>query len=471
MVEFETPTDVDTFFREGRIHFNEDYVKKMVTLSSYFGRIPVSQWPMHTGTEQQGFRFGRGFYDTCCPFKKIVSDRCDQNSCDIEVTKVRRPGNSTYIWELGNRRFETDWICVEDLMHRLFPLEEAKQFVNTLASITKSIGEEFAKSYYIGGAGNKWAATIDGDTALSCLIDSNAWFLEEHSGDNELGYNPCYVRVKVDPTELANISMLTLDMLDESLISMQNEDESYRLDLHAAAGLPVLDVIVPDVRVTNILYAMAKEMNSNLDSVAGYSDRASMLKLGIHKVLSNYAFSYDIDAPRYNADSVFNAALIAQQGYVFDADDAETWPRLVRVPRYVEEADELGYSYVVNPDYAKADFGISVIYHPNAIRKWVRPAYTGTGRLQEATFQPNHMMDWEWRRPDWPENRYGELGFFQAQFKWGMQIKDPTIMHCILHRLPKTLRLRKECCALNDAYVPPEKIDSYVCQGLGGSSS
>lgn len=470
VVQLESPEDVDQFFREGRTYFNEKYVKKMANMSAWYGRTPVKQWPIGTPPEQLGFRFGRGFYDECCPFKEIVADRCESNVCDVETSKVRRPGHSTYTWQLGRRRFETDWFCVEDFMFRLFPLEEITQFVDTLALVARHINEEFARSYYIGGAGHKWAAQVS-DDGLDCdLLDDGSWFMEEHDGVGEMGYNPCYVRVNMNPAELGSMSMLTLDMLDEALIGLQDEDDAYRLDLTDAMKLPLLDVIVPDVKVLNVLYKMAKEENSNLDSIAGYDEKMSALRLGVHRVLSHYAFGYDIDAYRFNLDSAFEATRGQPGGpaaWVPGGPNlAINWPRLIRVPRYIEEADELGYSWVPNPAYHNADFGISVVHVQNAITKWVRPSYKGVGPMVEGDFQPNHMMDWKWRRPDWPENRWGEYGFWAAQFMWGMQIEDPTLMHCFLHRLPKRRRLKKECCPIINNYVGPTPISNYDCQGL-----
>ena len=462
-VWFGSCEDVDTFFREGRIFFNDTYVKKLAQVSAWFSRVPSGTWPMNSGTQQQGFRFGRGFYDPCVPkWRKIVSERCSQTSCDDAPYKVRRPGSDTYFWELLRLELETDWICVEDLVYRLLPAEEIMQFEASNALIVRSVHEEFSRSSYIGASGHKWLALVDENNEYCGETDDAGWIVPENAeNDPSLGgFNLCEIRVKCAVADLTRISFLGLDLLDDALVDLGDEDDAYRVDMREN-GFPVLDIIVPEPKVARRMYFQAKEQNGYWMTDTDFDKNLTQLKLGVNRIIGDYAFGYDGNAPRYNADAAFNATLPP-----FDPNDPDTWPKLIRVPRYIEIPSELGYSYIPNTEYHKSDFGISVCFVENAMKKWNHPNSTGYGsaRMEDQ----NYSGDFEWRRPDWECNRRGKMGFFQAQFRLGMQVKDPTIMHTFLHRLDHGKRLTTSVCPINTTYVAPTKIDQYVCQGIAG---
>lgn len=454
---FDSCADVDAYFREGRTYFNETYVKKLAQVSAWFTRVPSGTWPVHSGTQQQGFRFGRGFFDPAKPWRKVRSERCHTDSCEDAPEKIRRPGNESYTWDLLRKELETDWICVEDLVYRLLPQEEIMQFEQSNAIITRAVHEEFARSSFIGSAAHKWLALADENNEFCGTTDDASWFISEYDGTNEGGFDLTYVYVKVDPADLARIAFLSLDMLDDALVDLADEDEAYRVDLRAA-GFDTLDIIVPEPRVARRIFQEARLSNGYWNTEADFDKNLTQLKLGINRIIGDYAFGYDNNAPRYNADSEYNATLSA-----YDENDPDTWPRLVRVPRYVEEATELGYVYVPNRDYRKTDFGISVAY-VDAMKKWMNPQNTGYGKVRME--EQNYAGDFEWRRPDWECNRRGKMGFFQAQFRLAMQVKDPTIMHCFLHRLDNGKRIVGSDCPIITDYVPPTPIENYVCQGV-----
>jgi hypothetical protein len=454
---FQACEDVDTYFREGREYFNEEYVKKLAQLSVYFSRVPESTWPMNSGTTQKGFRFGRGFYDPTTPWRKVVSQRCDQNSCDSQPDKILRPGTSSYTWELMKREMMTDWICVEDLMYRLLPVDEVMQFEQSNAIITRSVHEEFIRTSYIGGAGHKWLALVNEEGEYCDPLDDQAWFMPSFDGVNETGFDSRYIYVKLPVTELPNIAVLSLDQLDDALMDLGDEDEAYRVDMRDA-GFNKLDMIVPDPRSARRIFKDAKESNGFWNTAAEYDKSLSDLRLGIPRTVGDYTFAYDSNALRYNVDTDYNATLGA-----FDENNPDTWPRLVRVMRYKLQATELGYEWVPNRDYKSADFGISVQWMNNALHKWRNPNWTGTGDVKMDS--QNYAGDFDWSRPDWECNLWGKMGFFKAQFRLGMQIKDPTKMHVFLNRLDWSKTLSTSPCPLK-TYTPPAEIDTFVCQGV-----
>jgi hypothetical protein len=465
---FQACEEVDMYFREGREFFNETYVKKLAQTSTYFSRLREATWPLNTGTTQKGFRFGRGFFDPTKPWRKVVSKRCEGNSCDVQPDKIIRPGTDSYFFELIKKELITDWICVEDLMYRLLPVEEIMQFEESNARITKTVHEEIARTTYVGASGHKWVAFVDDSNEYCGIFDDQGWYMAEFDGtDGQTGFDSRYIYVKCDPADLENIARLSLSLLDDALADLGDEDEAYRLDLREAGSLKI-DIIVPEPKVARQIFLELKESTGYVPSAAGYDPQFPELRLGVSRIIGDYSFGFDGSALRYNADSVYNSA-VAPGGPdgtglpTFDENDPDTWPRLVRVMKYVEQKTEIGYEYIPNKEYRKADFGISIQWMNDAIVKWRNPSWTGTGQVKMES--QNYAGDFEWRRPDWECNRKRKMGFFEAEFKLAMQVKDPTVMHSFLHRLDHSRQLTGAACPLNTTYVPPTAIDVYVCDG------
>lgn len=480
---FQSCEEVDTFFREGREHFNPMFVKKLAQVSVYFTRVNEETWPLNTGTTQRGFRFGRGFYDPTRPWRAITSARCQQDSCDVKADVIQRSGNESYTWELIKKELQTKWFCVEDLMYRLFPVDEVEQMVMGHAKITRSVHEEIIRTTYVGGAGHKWTAFVNEDNEYCTAEDDESFVMLEWNENETLtnailgtaadsdpafsGYDSRYIYVKVAPialdttgaTTLATIASLSLDMLDDALESLGDEDEAKRIDLRDR-GIMKMDIIVPNARVGRQIFRQAKESNGFWNTDAEFDATLTDLRFGIPRTVGDYAIAYDGNALRYNADTAYNTALLASGGYAFDADDHTTWLRLVRVTKYYEVPTDLGYDYIPDPEYKTADFGISVSWINNGLVKWRNPNWTGTGDVQMSS--QNYSGEWNFRRPIWECNPKGKNGYFDAEFRLGMQIKDPTIMHVMLHRLDNSKSFTTSPCQVQ-AYTPRAKIDPYVC--------
>ena len=334
------------------------------------------------------------------------------------------------------------------------------QIEETNMLISKHVHEEFVRANFLGAAGYHWLPVANEDGEWCGEAEHNGWYVEQFSGTNQSGFNLQYVRVKIKASDLNDIAFLSLDMLDDILVNLQNEDDAYRLDIAEAAGAPLLDILVPDARTARKLYFQARESNGYWDSNAGFTPELRELKLGIRRVIGDYAMSYDIDAPRFNADTAFNKTLPA-----FSASNPATWPRLVRVPRYVRVAAEEGCKYVFNPDYNDTDFGISVPWIEKAVIKWMMPSATGYGNVQMPA--QDYAGAWDFFNPKTEANPFQKLGRFQAQHRIGAQIPDPTLMHPILHRLDKRRTFTGSDCGLNEYYAPSTPPDCYTCVGVG----
>lgn len=428
---------------------------------------------MNSGTTQKGFRFGRGFFDPTRPWKKVISDRCETNSCDTAPEKIIRPATDSYFFDLLRKDLVTDWICVEDLMYRLLPAEEVQQLESSNAIITRSVHEEFGRTTYVGASGHKWGALVNEDNEYCAPTDDAFFTMGTYNNVGEGGYDSRYVYVKCAFSDLQNIAFLSLDMLDDTLMDLADEDDAYRVDMRDA-GILKLDIIVPAPNVARRMFVQAKKSEGFWNTQAEFDKSLSDLRLGIDRIIGDYAFGYDNNSLRYNEDSAYNGAAGASLSAfnadvppVWNADGTVTnaggWPRLIRVPRYIEEQGEIGYSYVPNNEYRKADFGLSICWMETAMQKWMNPNNTGYGSVRME--DQNYAGDFEWRRPDWECNRKRKMGFFEAEFRLAMQVKDPTIMHSYLHRLDHSKKLSASACPLQ-TYTAPAPIETYVCQGV-----
>jgi hypothetical protein len=285
------------------------------------------------------------------------------------------------------------------------------------------------------------------------------FIVQPFEGTNEGSFNMGYVYVKLPASQLGNIGLLSLDTLDDILINLQREDDAYRLDVSEAAGRPLLEVIVPDSRVLRQLWQYAKQSGGWWESVSDFDDKQLQYSLGIDRVIGNYAFCNDINGVRLKVDWAYNAALST-----FNANNPDTWPRLVRVLPYVPVTTELGCKYVQNPEYNNADFGITNPWVNKAMIKWISPSQSGIGEAQGMT--QNYAGDWQWKNPDWECNIKRDQGFFWNQFRMGMQFQDPTLMHSILHRLNTSRLIIPAPCPLSTNYTPQYTPDCYVCSSV-----
>lgn len=430
----------------------------MAINSIYYGRIETQEWPTATQPEMTAFRLNRGWYDPTLPWKKIVSGRCDQNSCETDWEEIARPGSEQYTFSQMSKDMRTNWICLTDLtLYRLFGQKELQHQWDTLTNITKNVHEEAARSNWVAGSGHKWATVASDASLISCdALSDTMWYIRNYEGTDETGPDVTYVYVKIAPANIANIGLLALDNLDDALIDLQRNDDSYRLDVSQFAGTPLLEIIVPDPRIQRQLYSQAKQSDGYWQSNAGFDDKLMQYALGIDRVIGNYAFSTDINGLRYDVDWTYNASLGA-----FDPDDIDTWPRLKRVLPYYPVISDLGCNWIVNPRFNRADFGITTAWINNQIIKWVPPGTISAGPATAPV--QNFAGQWNWENPPWECNIKHNQGFFWTQFNMAFQVQDPTMVHSFLHRLDNSRIIPGACCDLNTNYYSPSPLDCFSC--------
>lgn len=461
-LQFNSEQQADEFFRESRVFFNEEIVEKLPQLSIYYGAESQENWPENSLPTQQGFRFGRGFYDTDLPWQQVDSGRCVGNSCESNFERIAHPGTEPYQWSLFSREMKTDWYCLTDIAkYRLFPLEEVEHIVKNNAIITASVHEEFTRTNWVAASKYKWVPMASDTSLVSCEdLEEDGFALLDANGGTTGQPSMKYVYVKKAVADLANIALPSLDVLDELLIRLQANDDAYRLDISEQAGKNLLQVILPDPRVGRTLWRQAKATQGNWDSMAGFDDKQEQYRMGIRRIIGDYAFCYDITAPHFNVDTAYNSTLAT-----FDADDITTWPRLVRIPALIPVKKDLGCAWEENPVYYRADFAFIVPWVQKAMRKWIQTGNITVGEAQG--MDQNFAGTWTWLNPPWPNNLKRNQGFFWNQFTMSMQILDPTLMNTILVRLNKSLNLNPACCDLSTYVASPDTLDCFNCEVEG----
>ncbi len=455
---------VSELFYNSRMFWNERFIKKMAINSVYYDRVDTQTWPMNTLPEQQGFRFNRGWYDPTTPWDQVTSTTCGGNGCEANFELIADPGTNVYTWQLFKKQMRTEWYCLTNFIHKLFPEQQLEHIWDTNAGITKNVHEEFTRTNYIGLAGHKWAGVATEDSLVSCTLpDDQMFFLKQYEGDLQGSYDSRYIYVKLPASDLANISLLNLDELDDALINLQREDDAYRLDISEAAGRPLLEIITPDTRTVRNLWQYAKQSGGWWEANTDFSDPMQQYALGIDRVIGNYAFCNDINGWRGEVDWAYNAGLDT-----FDEADITTYPRLKRILPYIAvPANALGCNYIQNPAFNNADFAITVAWVMKAVTKWIEPTLTGIGQAQVAATQ-NFAGEWIWKNPDWECNVFRNQGFFYNQFRLAMQPVDPTLSHVFLHRLNTSRIMPGACCDLQTgSYYQPPAADCFACPGVG----
>jgi len=455
-VQFQSCADLVEFFRDGREYFNPDILEKNMRNSLYWNRFATKPWPINTLPEQTAFRLPRGGYDETQPWHEIGA-ACGDDTCGGLLEVIEMPGSESYNFQLLEKAFTTRQFCIDKWLFKLFPTAQIAHMMTNLGRIAQDVGQEFARANVIGLAAHHWLPIATDGGAYCGEFDEAGWYVEQFEGAGQGGYNLKYIRVKVNPADLDTIALLGLDVMDDVLESLSEQSDAYRLDvMEATGGVPLLDIVIPDARTGRRLSLQAKESAGNWYSNSGWDQNLRELKLGVRHTVSNYMLSYDSRAPRFNADSVFNATL------TYNESDPTTWPRLVRVPPQIRvAADGEGCKYIINPEYRNADFAISMPWTPEPVTMWTSPN-PAIGGIAPGT--PNFAMDWEMIRPPFSEcNRFDNQVLWQARIRRAAQVDDPELLNPILHRIDHRRNADGACCPINTTYVEQSGADCYNC--------
>ena len=476
-------------FKQSEQQLSDSLIKYKAKISNaYWGKVRSGgAFPKASGTEIKIVKLGRSLINP--PRWQGVTDTlCNTNACANPEQELIHMGFEEDSYSLARTAFRTDWICIDSTVFREMAPTELANFEDNIRLSVRYCWEEFSRSRYIHFCQNKVVALMDDDdltdgccdtlkakcTASNIDTDSFRWarYAKLDGSDGEINEN--YVFVKVNPTKIANIAELSLDMLDEALIDLESEDDNMPF---IGEGIDLFDVVLAHPRMGNRFVQQEDRRMNNAMSYGGYD--AAMLKrtLGTKGVFrDHYSVRYDAHSARFYPDEEYNNALVAQGGYAFDESDPETWPRFVRVYRYRPQASSVeggGIIWVPNKEnYQRAPFAISTIFSPNVIAQESYPEITGIGSAQKAGVGKSHTYAGNavWHNPDWQCNEDRNKGFWKVHMGAAMRPIKPEFGYAYFHRIDHRIRLQANCCALpsKTCHAP---VSPYCYDGVGSDEA
>lgn len=470
--------EIDAIFRLSEQVVSRKLIKKRTNVeNAYWGRVKDDgQFPLHSGTSIKGIRLGRIHVDNQHGWYSVQQGTYSTTRmCEQKVPEVIQHGFDEYFYSPMERQIRTDWICIKELAVRDMPADEINHLENGLQDAARYVWDETYRSRYSYFCDNKIiglvpdsfigeAGTCD-ESPKTCnanIVEDAFIFETRVNDDGSAGeIDERYIRVRVNPTKIGNISELSLDMLDIAAETLEYDSENF---FGAEAGIGMLDVVLAHKKMGT---RMAEVENLDMDHAMsrGFQVAKLVRKLGTKLVFrDNYSVRYDLHAMRFYPDDAFNATLAA-----YDENSPATWPRFKRVFAYVPVAANVaGVKYVTNPYYRVAPFGISVIYTPRVMMSQAFPDTDGVGMAQKAGTRLGYAGSVKWKNPDWPCNEDREMGYYKMRF--GVAIKPWMTEEgwSFFHRIDHRIRLVPNCCDLPTTPCD-EDVLAYSYAGMGGS--
>lgn len=419
---------------------------------------------MNSGTRIKAYRLGRVALPRDGGWNPVVDTQCQTNACDFKPEVISH-GSDDFEYSLVGRDLRSDWICIDSLSLRQFPEKEVMQLEDGLRKATLYVHEEFRRSRYIHFCENKIVALAndgeDGPESHSlCNEDgiNTEGFVFEARENGEINEN--YVRVAVEIPAINRIAALSLDLLDYAQTKLEYNDETY------LPGAQLYDVLLADGRTSNQLAIEESElMGSAASNVDGGWDLIDLKQnYGTQRVLRDYSLRRDMEAMRFFPDVTFNNALLAQEGYEFDATDPDTWPRFIRVYPYIKKKAKRGIKDDPNPNYRRAPFGISTILVQRVMEVMSFPEKTSFGSAKKE----GGGIGWDgtvvWRNPDWECNVKRNKGFFMMCYRMSARPNYTEDGFAYFHRLDSRFNIRAVTCTPASLINFPE-VTPYCFDG------
>lgn len=445
---------VNTWFRDALPHINENLIKKeFITQYVYAERIPKGIWAANGSYEHYVDRLSAIKPPDCLDWRKLDGNQCETNACDFDADVIHT-GNNRQPYNLFELNLKTDWVCLADLYQKQYPLREIEHLEKHMRVFDRYVRDEFDRTRWTDLAANKIVPIAsDPEECLSCCADRimDGWFFDRFEDGT---VNPCYVFAAVDPQQLETIAELSNDMMDQDILLLQYENPSLGFDV----GVPIYDLILPDLRVSRRLAYLQNESGDNFMSWGqfeiGQLDRA----FGIKRVIGNYSHRIDQHALKYYPDSEYNDQLPP-----FNPDNPDTWPRFFRVVPYDNVAAQNGVAARPQQAYVQAPFAISNIFHPDVMTEEVAPDVVA---YSSATKKDGLVTNtWTWKNPDWPCNLKRDKGFFAGVWKMAAQPREVELGYSYFHRVDTSWCSRQVRCPLPPEPPCKEDVTPYCAPG------
>lgn len=445
---------VDTWFREGQQHINENLIKKeFISRYVYAERIPKGIWAANGSYTHRVDRLTAIKPPDCINWRRLDGNQCETNACDYDPEYIHR-GNEIQEYGIVKLNLQTDWICLDHLYQQQYPLQEIQHLEMHLSEIDRYVRDEFDRVRYTDLSANKVLPfSADAEDCLACCSEAklDGWKFDRFENGE---VNSCYVFACVDPAELDTIGEMSTDLLDQALLTLEYQNRSYSF----GEGIQLYDLILPDRRVSNNLVQTYDQNGNNFMSWGQWNINELNRAFGVFRVVGNFAHRFDNHALKYYPDQEYNDNLPP-----FNPDDMNTWPRFFRVFPYINQVAQNGIKAVPNPDYIQAPFAITNIFSPDVMVEEVHPDVVA---YSSATKKDGVVTNtWGWKNPDWDCNVERTKGFWLGKWMMAAQPRQVENGYSYFHRIDTSFCIRKTRCPLPPEPPCQEDVTPYCPPG------
>lgn len=480
--------EYDMAFRDSEQQISKDIVKKKWKLdrNAYWGRVPdAGLFPLKSGTSIKKIRLTRiGLAQEMLYGWEQVSDSgTSTDMCAEPQADVIDHGSQESFYTLERFKLSTQPICLAMLPFRQMADEEVAHLEQHIHMMAQYHWDEYLRTRWTHLAEHKVIALVDaadmsGDTcdmlAAKCdpaINTSNGFMFLRRDPNNPSGppviastgsIDERYLLVNVDPANIYRIAELSGDLLETAAIQMQYEDENKQfLD----QGIGFYDTVVPDVRMARRLTQLERIQESLCLPAVIYNGADLTRKLGYKAVIrDSFGLRFDAYGLKYYPDQTYNAGLEA-----YDDEDPTTWPRFKRVWPYKAAKNVNGTGRQdVNPDFARAPFGITNLFTPTVMKIRHYPTAMSTGSAVKGDLARTYGGEAKWvNEYDKICNPNKEIGHWDLHFGAAIEPDRPENGWSFFHRIDLRVSLVGQPCDVpNLGCQEPQGGGNYVFRSI-----
>jgi len=414
--------------------FDKEILMDIRPTDGWIGHMSMGQFPSYSGTEHTLDRFNAVFPDTTQQWNRVYSTGCVGTPCD-KTEHCIGWGAERITYYLEEQSWATNLLCFDKDMHITHAKEQYRQIISDiLKPATSAIMSQFMRKRALTHAGKKWIADAN-QTEFTF-----AWVL---SGTSET-----FLDVSALPT-----SKLTPQMLQRRVARLMGEGYFGKQPFK---DMPPLIELVSDMetvwdldRSVSLLSIGDKWRFSEWDAANKY------YRYGFSGQLGNYATRVDPLGMRFN----YRGQVGVGGTHRF---------QIVLPYRNVASSGaggEPGIKSEYNPDYDRAQYGISFIWHKKGMEALVSDA---TPINPEMPFSSRNfggkwqfVMDNLGSGPDGCviENKRRNKGQFIADFKLAIKPRYTEFVEAIFHKRERACVIEIDTCATDPGY-PTQDYDS-----------
>ncbi len=387
-----------TFLSRRSEHLDDDILKDWFpTDDAWVGHVSTGNFDAYAGGGA-GFthtydRFHVAFPDLTGKRGAVNSASCTGTPCDPNEKKV---GYGTTRTEYGllTESWTTDLVCWDQVLLIDRAKEQYGEYVRNLKKVSAIINSNWFKTEALRGAGTLYLSGAAEATAAITLTETDGQPMVLDTGG-------------VYPT-----SLLTMPYLQRFVEALQLEGYFQE----RIAKQPVFKFITDDL--TSYSLREGNSVLANLFRFEDFDTGGNLYKIGATSGVGNFVFGIDSMPLRFNKR----------------ASDG----KLCRVYPYTNASATTGIKRVRDAEYDKAEFQISFIWHPMAMR-----ILTLQGQALNASM-PFMVRDfagkWQFAMDNIVvdgcpvDNKRRNKGLWFADFRTATRYERPELVRAILHQ-------------------------------------